>query len=383
MYLPKDVIARILEGSGITGHSGLYVSVEMGATKFDGGLYPLVLGDLGIGADRIAHIGDTKRSDIDMAAANGISGIRYARLADRYFAEHPYAKGYVSRGDLDRSVVVGMDMFRWCGLLGGKRDDVFEMGFRFGGPMAVAYTEYIIGATKKDSRLLFVSRDGYNLMRVLPILDPERKDLHYINAQRILSYVFTDSHIPFGPLELPGKLFNRFVFQKTVSWAEYLLGFFAEDLGIDSIPEDPHELVALLNSRIDEIDALRRAGAEDYRKYVLSFFGPEDMHLVDCTTMKFTSQRLVERMAGRKVRGHYYVSLAGSDMDYDSFHIRDRAVFGWSRINVPEFFMSSPELPVSGWKDGEATFLKDPPQWETDRCAMYGGITEGECCYAQ
>ncbi len=383
MYLPQEVIAEILSNSGITGYSKLFVSVEMGATKYDGDLYPLVLSDLGISADQIAHIGDTKRPDIDMAFANGIRGIRYVRMADRYFAEHPYVKEFVSSKDLDRSVIVGMDMFRWSGIIGEKRDDVFELGFRFGGPMAVAYSDYIIGATEKDSRLLFVARDGYNLMRVLPILDPERKDLRYINAQRILSYVFTDSHIPYGPLDLPGKLLNRFVFQKIVSWAKYLLEFFEEDLGIDGIPEDPHELVALYNSRIDQIDSLRRAGAEDYRKYVLSFFGPEDVHLVDCTTMKFTSQKLIETMAGRKVHGHYFVSLAGSDMDYDSFHIRDRAVFGWSRINVPEFFMSSPELPVTGWKDGEALFMRDPPKWESDRCAMYGGITDGECCYAQ
>ena len=272
-----------------------------------------------------------------MARRHGIRGILYPRQTDRYFEAHPMAKGFIGRGDdLDRSTILGMDVLRWCGALGEASDDVHELGFRYGGPMMASYASYLIGKVPASSRALFVSRDGYNLMRVMSALDPGRKDLHYVHAQRLLAYIFTDIHIPFGPMVLLGKAFHRFDHQKVVRWVSYLLIYFKDDLGLDAIPEDPAQMVDLYNSRVDEIDAMRRKAGAAYSEYARSLVNGDGVHLVDCTTMKFTSQKLIEEMSGRKVKGHYFVSLADADLDYDSFHYRDRFVFGWSRINVPE-----------------------------------------------
>ncbi len=384
MYLPKDVVIAILESCGIEGLSAVFVSNDMGSSKFCGDIYPKVLAELGIAADEMVHIGDNRRADVDMAGRHGIRAIYYQRQTDKYFRAHPMVKEFVGRRpDLDRSIIVGMDILRWCGALGDKGDDVHELGFRFGGPMMASYASYLLGKVPQPSRMLFVSRDGYNLMRVLSELDPSRKDIAYIHAQRLLAYIFTDIHIPFGRMELLGKAFHRFDHQKVVRWVGYLLAYFKDDLGLDRIPEDPYEMVELYNSRSDEVDGLRRKAGEAYSEYIRSYVDSDDVHLVDCTTMKFTSQKLVERMSGRKVRGHYYVSLADADLDYDSFHYRDRFVFGWSRINVPEFFMSSPEPPIVGWKNGSPIYMEDVPAWERSRCEMYGGITQGECDYAK
>ena len=384
MYLPKEVIEEILARCGVDGLDDVIVSNDMMASKFCGDVYPKALARLGIGAEDLVHIGDNRRADVEMARRNGVRGLHYPRQTDRYFEAHPMVKGFVGRRcSLDRSIIVGTDVLRWCGALGEKGDDVHELGFRYGGPMMSSYASYLLEHIPASSRALFVSRDGYNLMRVLSVLDPSRKDLAYIHAQRFLAYMFTDIHIPFGRMELLGKAFHRFDYQKVERWAGYLVGYFKDDLGIDEVPSDTRELVDLYNSRADEIDALRRKAGKAYSEYVKSYVDGDGVHLVDCTTMKFTSQKLVEAMAGRRVRGHYYVSLADADLDYDSFHYRDRFVFGWSRINVPEFFMSSPEPPIVGWRDGEPVYMKDVPPWERSRCEMYGGITEGECGYAR
>ncbi len=384
MYLPQEVVSAILDGCGFKGLSRVFVSNAMGSSKFCGDIYPKVLAELGVTPDDVVHIGDNPRADVEKARRSGIRGLLYTRQTDRYFRAHPMMKGYIGRGgDLSRSITIGVDVLRWCGALGEKGDAVHELGYRFGGPMMLAYADYLDKRIPASSRSLFVSRDGYNLMRVMSVLDPEREGMGYIHAQRILAYVFTAIHIPFGPMEVLGKALHRFDHQKVVRWMQYILDFFKDDLGIASVPEDPHELSDLYNGRIGEIDALRRKGAEAYSAYVRGMVGDGDVHLVDCTTMKFTSQRLIERMAGRSVRGHYYVSLADADLDYDSFHVRDRFVFGWSRINVPEFFMSSPEPPIVGWKDGSQVYMGDVPEWERARCDMYGGITRGECDYAR
>ncbi len=380
-YLPQKDVAAILDSCG-AGISELYVSSEPLATKYDGDLYPIVLSETGLGPKDVVHIGDTRRPDVQMAAANGIRGVLYLRQTDRYFEENPWVKRYASVKGLGRSTIIGMDILRWCGALGSPGDDVHEMGFRYGGPIAVAYSRYLKSVTEPGSRMLFVSRDGYNLMRAFETLYPERNDMRYVHAQRILSYMFTDDYIPFGPLELPGRYSRSFDHKKVARWMEYVLGFFKEDLGLEEIPSSAEGLHALYNARIDEIDSLRRAGAEDYRRYVESFSDVEDLHLVDCTTMKFTSQRLLERMAGRGMRGHYYVSLGDSDLSYDAFKTKDRFVFGWKFVNVPEFFLSSPELPIVGWHGGPE-IMKDPPEWERYRCSVYGGVTAGEVEYAK
>ncbi len=384
MYLPKDVIVAILDRCGVEGLSGVFVSNDMGASKYAGDIFPKVLSELGISPDEMVHIGDNRRADVDMANHHGVKGVFYPRQTDRYFKEQPMAKEFVGRkAPLDRSIILGMDVLRWCGVLGEAGDDVHELGFRYGGPMMAAYANFLLDKIPASSRALFVSRDGYNLMRVYSVLDPERKDLAYIHAQRLLAYIFTDIHIPFGPMKLLGKTFNRFEHQKVDRWMGYLLDYFKEDLGLESVPADPYEKARMFNERVDEIDALRRKSGEAYSEYIRGFVDSDDVHLVDCTTMKFTSQKLVEEMSGRKVHGHYFVSLADADLDYDSYHYRDRFVFGWSRINVPEFFMSSPEPPIVGWKDGETLYMEDVPSWEKSRCEMYGGITEGECDYAR
>ncbi|MBO4568517.1 MAG: hypothetical protein J5674_00815, partial [Candidatus Methanomethylophilaceae archaeon] len=380
-YLPQKDVAAILKACG-AGIGELYVSSEPLATKYDGDLYPIVLSETGLGPKDIVHIGDTHRPDVRMAAANGIRGVLYIRQTDRYFQANPWAKPYAKAGGLGRSTILGMDILRWCGALGEKGDDVHEMGFRYGGPIISAYSRYLESVTDPGSRMLFVSRDGYNLMRAYDVLYPGRNDMVYVHAQRILSYMFTDDYIPFGPLELPGRYSHSFDHKKVARWMRYVLGFFEEDLRLNGIPSDNDELQALYNSRVGEIDALRRAGAEDYRRYVKSFSDVEDLHLVDCTTMKFTSQRLLEKMAGREMRGHYYVSLGDAGLSYDAFKYRDRFVFGWRFVNVPEFFMSSPELPITGWRGGPRP-MEDPPEWEKYRCSMYGEVTAGEVEYAK
>ncbi len=384
MYLPKEVVANILDRCGVKGLSRVFVSNGMMASKYIGDIFPKVLAELGIGPEDIVHVGDSRRADVDMPGRYGIKGIFYTRQNVKYFDHNPMSKGFMTRrNELDRSIILGVDILRWCGALGEKGDDVHELGYRYGGPLMTAYASFLTKSIPASSRALFVSRDGYNLMRVFSVLDPERKDIAYIHAQRFLAYMFTDIHIPFGKMELLGKTFHRFDYQKVERWTSYLLRYFKEELGIETIPEDARELVDLYNSRSDEIDALRRKAGEEYAEYIGSYVDCDGVHLVDCTTMKFTSQKLVEMMSGRKVRGHYYVSLADADLDYDSFHNRDRFVFGWSRINVPEFFMSSPEPPIMKWKAGKPVYMEDVPPWEKSRCEMYGGITEGECDYAR
>ncbi|MBO4797750.1 MAG: HAD-IA family hydrolase [Candidatus Methanomethylophilaceae archaeon] len=382
VYLPRETVEYILEASGIRYHH-LFVSSEEGVTKHSGEMFRRITDRLNIRPEDMVHIGDSARSDVEMASRSGVRGIKYVRQDEKYFKENPWAKRFASEKSLEHSVIAGIDILYSCGALGESGGEHYDLGFRFGGPLITAYSDYIRRAAAGDSPLVFVARDGYNLIRVYPVLFGSGRKMQYINAQRLFAYVLTDRYIPFGKMDLPKKSTRRFEHGKVVAHLVYLLDFFREDLGIECVPEDPYEMLDLYNRNSDLIDSLRRERSGDYRNYIKSVFGGEEAELVDCTTMKYTSQILVEEMLGRKVRGHYFITLADSGLDYDAFHRREHYSFGWVRINVPEFFMSSPELPVSGWKDGSPVYMRDVPEWEKNRCSFYGRITAGECGYAE
>lgn len=63
MYLPKEIIEKILHKNGYTDYERLYISSEIRLTKHNGDLFRYILQDLGIKAESIVHIGDNWDSD--------------------------------------------------------------------------------------------------------------------------------------------------------------------------------------------------------------------------------------------------------------------------------------------------------------------------------
>ena len=72
MYLPREVIERILHQNGYTEYDRLYVSSEVRLTKHHGDLYRYVLQDLNIRPDSMVYIGDDWHDDYINAQKYGI-----------------------------------------------------------------------------------------------------------------------------------------------------------------------------------------------------------------------------------------------------------------------------------------------------------------------
>ena len=75
MYLSPETIAGILKSCGYTGYRGLYISGQYRKRKDSGGLFRLVLEDLGAGPDDMLHIGDSWKADIEGAGRAGIRSV--------------------------------------------------------------------------------------------------------------------------------------------------------------------------------------------------------------------------------------------------------------------------------------------------------------------
>lgn len=379
MYLPETVIEDCLKRCGIP-YDRLFVSSTYGKTKHIGSLFDIVLEETGVKPDRIVHIGDNRHADVKMPKTRGIASIHVRKPIEVYLSEDPRKSRYLSRrGSCGSSMIAALDMIH---LMDGSDglSEWYEAGFRFGGPLAYAYSLFIGSNLRGGSLPMFVSRDGYNLMKVTEILFPKMRKGVYVHAQRVLSQALSDHGIRMGEIHPPSSLTYHFLYRKDIEDARHILRFLSDIF--PDVPRDDDEMIGFYNDNIERIDLERKRRRTEYEDYLRGMVGEADIDLIDCTTMKYTSQRFVEEILGRKVHGIYLVSLADDgSMDHSSFHTKSSIAMGWMGINIDEFLLCSPEYPIAGWNGGPC-FIS-APECEVERVSNYGDITSGECDYAR
>jgi HAD superfamily hydrolase (TIGR01549 family) len=74
MYLPSDIISRILQNAGYMNIECVYVSGEIGVAKGSGNLFRHVLKEEGVESEKVIHIGDNLASDVKGARKARIQG---------------------------------------------------------------------------------------------------------------------------------------------------------------------------------------------------------------------------------------------------------------------------------------------------------------------
>lgn len=72
MYLDSAFLCDILQQHGYSAASTVYISSAYGLSKVDGGLYDLVVRELGCRPNRILHVGDNQLADVTMALSRGL-----------------------------------------------------------------------------------------------------------------------------------------------------------------------------------------------------------------------------------------------------------------------------------------------------------------------
>lgn len=162
MYLPRRFFAELLRRHGLP-EVPLFISADRDATKRDrGALFDLVAADLGLPPERILHIGDNPRSDVDQARARGLQAVHYqtSRRPTRHGPATPFAS-------MARGLVRIADPVP-------QPKTFYDLGYRYGGPAAVAFLDWIARQAGPDGidHVLFISRDGFVLDRLARTLPP-------------------------------------------------------------------------------------------------------------------------------------------------------------------------------------------------------------------
>ena len=74
MYLPTEVLSQMLEKCGVEPkcYEKIYVSGDIGVTKYNGELFAYIVSELNIDAKYILHVGDNEISDVKNAELHGL-----------------------------------------------------------------------------------------------------------------------------------------------------------------------------------------------------------------------------------------------------------------------------------------------------------------------
>lgn len=191
MYLPGDVVQKILWQCGFEKIQSCFVSSEYGSTKSTGRLYQIIRRELEQEKGksfRLIHIGDNVASDWKNAEKSGWKAVKYqSQTAAQEFM------GCAEMSPVVRSVYIGMLNTRIFHKTGVYSED-YEMGYCLGGLLTVGYCQFIHEHTREQcDRILFFSRDGDILYQVYSMLYPQecRKKAVYAYWSRLAALKLT------------------------------------------------------------------------------------------------------------------------------------------------------------------------------------------------
>ena len=103
MYLPSEVLARVLKQKGYEKFDAVYVSCEANARKSDGNLYDFVLKKEHLSdPSQLAHIGDNYSSDYQIPLKKGITAIYVPSIWDSIFSGESWWNGLKNEGRLSQ-----------------------------------------------------------------------------------------------------------------------------------------------------------------------------------------------------------------------------------------------------------------------------------------
>lgn len=240
MYLPRNVIEKILSNCGYTGYAKLYLSSEEDVTKATGNLFLHVQKELGVSGSGILHIGDNLNSDVKMAKKAGWQSYHFPKAVDRFMNCIPGLYG----GDSYRILFEGPFALRdgyqfnrywgWRTLLAVVANRIFSnpylefkedtdfnadpsiLGYYALGMHMFAVTKWLADSVEEEKyqNLNFMARDGYLPMECFKIMDKVyRSDvkMHYIYLTRSVVIPLQVNN----PYDLYGLLTNINIFNQS------------------------------------------------------------------------------------------------------------------------------------------------------------------------
>lgn len=200
MYLPEELIHRILEKCEYKGYEKIYLSSSYGVTKSSGKLFKYLKEDYKDLSYKIVHIGDNVKSDFYRAKEAGIKAV----LVGRERKNLSFYKKSEMRTWEEKCFYTFLNNHKTLSENLDKNEkgrDVFAraVGYEILGPILWGYIQWLQKQLKADGieKIFFLSREGALLQTAYQILFPDSKVVQsylYVSRQALQVPILSECH---------------------------------------------------------------------------------------------------------------------------------------------------------------------------------------------
>ena len=215
IYLPREVIMKILENNGYTDFDKVYLSCDERLSKYTGDLFKRVLEKEKVDPENMIHIGDNLESDVSTPKKLGIKSFHYPKAIDIFNNHFPEINNTCYCGDLYKYYdVLNIDHEYTYSYLGNRvstalvsnmyfdnpyvsfnqftdfNTDPYFVGYYALGMHILSLASWILKDAKANNydSIAFMARDGFLPFEASKILKntyfDNKIDLNYIYVSR-------------------------------------------------------------------------------------------------------------------------------------------------------------------------------------------------------
>lgn len=365
MYLSKKFLGDVLKTAGYTNNEKIYISNEVNANKY-GTLYSYVLKDLGISPDKMLHIGDNQKADIEKAQAHGIDAWYIPKVVEQYFVKHPEMKEFYEnfQDDLGCSIYISQVALREITSNEKKSEEsyFYDIGYKYGGCLCYQFMSWLNQEShkKKLKDIIFVARDGYTLQKVYDMMKDKDVKTYYVHAPRKVSLVAS-------------LKYNKYSSSHVKCVADYYRQ--------DNKEYTYEENLAYLEQHKEAIEKRAKEKLESFREYMKQYkISHNKVGVVDIATLWATSQKLIaECYPDKKTYGFYWRCNGSFDTEHYKVEFFDKKSETSSILkpyDFVEFLFTSPEMPISDIQEGRPIY-KEGTEYDKYRSKVYPYVSSG------
>ena len=317
MYLTPDIIENMLEKCGYQGYKELWVSCDKGKRKDRDTIWDDFLekyGDL-----KTIHIGDNPHSDCQIIGDRRRQYLLLLSPIDQFRLSKQYEKfSQFVNTTVENSLMLGY-MVNQCfynspfalrenGL--PKLKTIRDVGQGVFAPSLLKFMDYLHKTSRKDAKLLFLSREGYFLEKLYQKYcaefgQEEREHVYFLTSRRATSVAQIETLADIRDLfqtkydgKLSTLLSERFGLEKVHIGRD-------EDV---SLPEDQVKVMSVLSGFAHEILEEAKKEKSLYLEYIDGLLGKEiDWDRITLVDVGYsgTIQYYLMKIVGKRLDGCY------------------------------------------------------------------------------
>lgn len=386
MYLNGDTIEEILKKCGYTGYHKLFVSSDERKAKFNKELFSCIKETFDVEYGDILHIGDSQFADVDNPASLGMETFLYEKVLEKD-----------KLNNINCSII---DDGMYKILYKKEHSFWYNLGIEVGGPLYMGLYLWLKKHVKKDEKLFFLARDGYNLYHLCKQMQMD--NIVYVETSRRALLLAGITKMD----EEAVKLLPPYTFGQSVEEICEYLGVDAnllehlEECGFASVHEviDNLEQVANFKEIYIKNKALFLTACKKEREYAKKYFAQigffdGSAKVFDCGwngSSQYLLDRFLKAVECDDKYEFYYAGILNSEKSkkqlrgrkyhsylfdhYKNYMLQNRAR---SAIVLLELFFSAEHPSIHAYNENGVVYEKNEPE------EMKGDIAKGIIDYVE